>query len=730
MFLHFLKFFIPIGLWLYLFRDLLSGAAPLQTEPFADLAILNFYLTHLRLGIVPLWNPFLFWGFPWEILLTYVGFANPIWLLTVFLNAFGIKFYFAFVYTIVAYFLIGQAGFYFLAHALFKETKTAYIAFLFLLFSSVGLVSLVQLNMLLIFVPAVWFFYFALRWTRRWDITSWLGIVFTLMLVNQAYLPFYFVTLAGLAALFWGIVYARAALNIFIAALQFGKRNIFIVILSLIVLGVTFIPSYFAYRNTATHEVVLPWRQKGMDVWTKGSHFGDYDKTTEGSLSSRMSIDDLYSNVDQLLYANDGFVYLSGFAFLILLLGAFNRLNRRVTFLGLLFLSLFFLSLGNATPVHRFFYEHVFYFKMMRNMHFFLPFFLAVLVLLTAEQARGLLQLPEQMNRRQKWLACGIILLIHGGCWIFLSSKKNVSPVAYETISLSFIFGIFTVWSVLKKNGYGQALFLFGCIVFHPIYVLNGHNQLAAEKPAPTITKGMQARVSVPQFSFTRNSPVLPQKATGEDNLNPFYFDYFFMTDVLPHSRTWPLCSPAFWSYYLSRNVPENILQDYARYKFVVYDSVKVVPDDKENILPLIKGLEGKINMAFVAEDRPETKKELDAFIKNRVVSSQAIFISAASPELAVKHFTPNVVRLTTNFKNEKFLVYNDSYMKAWQAKCDGVRIPLYRANGAFKGVILAAGHHEIEFAYRPLGWSRLAGIILILYWSMFVILLIRLRKS
>ncbi len=137
MLFSFLKFLIPIILWLYSFRNILTGLAPLRVEPFALYAMVKFFLDHLRTGVFPVWNPFVLWGFPLQIIHNYFGVFNPAWLVTLLLNCVGLPQYQAFVYTIFLYFLIGQMGFYFLAKVVLKDARGAYIAFLFSLLSAI-----------------------------------------------------------------------------------------------------------------------------------------------------------------------------------------------------------------------------------------------------------------------------------------------------------------------------------------------------------------------------------------------------------------------------------------------------------------------------------------------------------------------------------------------------------------------------------------------------------------
>jgi uncharacterized membrane protein YfhO len=52
----------------------------------------------------------------------------------------------------------------------------------------------------------------------------------------------------------------------------------------------------------------------------------------------------------------------------------------------------------------------------------------------------------------------------------------------------------------------------------------------------------------------------------------------------------------------------------------------------------------------------------------------------------------------------------SDADYPGWQARVDGVNVPLLRADYALRGVALSAGHHEVDFRYRPRAlWAALA---------------------
>ena len=156
----FVKFALPFGLWLFLFYPAVLGQTPVVGDTAGFYTLANFFINNLSHGVFALWNPFLFFGFP--LLLEFLSFGtfNPFWLIILLLHKLGVSPYLSFLWMYIGYFFLGQIGFYLLAKALLKDPRAAFMAFLTLLFSFLGMYIFFCPNDLFIFVPMAWFFYF------------------------------------------------------------------------------------------------------------------------------------------------------------------------------------------------------------------------------------------------------------------------------------------------------------------------------------------------------------------------------------------------------------------------------------------------------------------------------------------------------------------------------------------------------------------------------------------
>ena len=87
-----------------------------------------------------------------------------------------------------------------------------------------------------------------------------------------------------------------------------------------------------------------------------------------------------------------------------------------------------------------------------------------------------------------------------------------------------------------------------------------------------------------------------------------------------------------------------------------------------------------------------------------------------------VIEYRPNRVVLQLDGRAEGgFLVLSDVWFPGWVCRVDGVEVPVYRANHAFRGVVLPGGAKQAVFTFEPMsyrvGWwiSTIALTLLVL---------------
>jgi predicted transporter len=76
---------------------------------------------------------------------------------------------------------------------------------------------------------------------------------------------------------------------------------------------------------------------------------------------------------------------------------------------------------------------------------------------------------------------------------------------------------------------------------------------------------------------------------------------------------------------------------------------------------------------------------------------------AALDASAAIVNESLNEVEIEARTARAGLLVFNDSWAPGWRAYVDGVPQTVLRVNHAFRGVVLAAGKHQVVFRYRPL---------------------------
>ena len=103
---------------------------------------------------------------------------------------------------------------------------------------------------------------------------------------------------------------------------------------------------------------------------------------------------------------------------------------------------------------------------------------------------------------------------------------------------------------------------------------------------------------------------------------------------------------------------------------------------------------------------------------------------SAGCTETAViTRYEPNRVYVHAETQMEGILVLTDAYQPDWQVTVDGVRQPVLKADGAFRGVHLTPGTHDVRFEFRPVMVYQAGAASSVALITCLVLIVIGLRK-
>jgi uncharacterized membrane protein YfhO len=98
-----------------------------------------------------------------------------------------------------------------------------------------------------------------------------------------------------------------------------------------------------------------------------------------------------------------------------------------------------------------------------------------------------------------------------------------------------------------------------------------------------------------------------------------------------------------------------------------------------------------------------------------------------------VAGYEPDRVVVNTRASRPALMVLADNYYKGWVAKVDGREVPIYRTNHTFRGVVVPAGAHRVEFTFNPVDlytglYIHLASLALLAAYGVY--LLVRRRRQ
>jgi hypothetical protein len=150
-------------------------------------------------------------------------------------------------------------------------------------------------------------------------------------------------------------------------------------------------------------------------------------------------------------------------------------------------------------------------------------------------------------------------------------------------------------------------------------------------------------------------------------------------------------------------------------------DRVHVEPDRAGRLAKLVapEFAPARVAIAEAAEDVRELPRS--ALVESAAAPAEA----APAVEVKSERPVPELLRASVTTPAAGLLVVNQTFFPGWRLRVDGVERTPIRVDHALLGVVVPAGHHEVELRYRPasftagaaLSLAALAAIALLLAW-------------
>lgn len=681
---HILKFALPVLIWAFFLRDFLAGAIPLNMDTNTIYGVTKYYFNNVLNGVIPLWEPFVGVGRPFYAL-AICNLFNPVTLLVPLLKVLGLNYHIAFNVYMAVYFWVGCLGFYFLVKRLLGDRWLAYLGYVALMFSSLGVSLFTQFTFVEIIVPAIWFFYFLLSFAQERTRGHFLGVCFSLMVILGAYLPFYFLTVFGTFLIIAVPLYRRETWDFLKHAGTFLWHNRTLALSCAIGIAIAALPLLSYKMLDASGDSVSPGRhcqytsvQECYDRTLNQQGGMLYQEIARsGGLGERLDVGYLFTHLDKMTYGSDSFFFVPVVIYILLALSLLLRLTRLSAVITVMMALIGLIALGESAPLHKFLFDNIFFFSYFRNLFFLGAFFLPLLIILALHQLQSLLNMAALDLSGRKAAAVWVVA-VHAALWFALHQLGGVMAITFITLGLSVAVSLAYVLGLHRWGMKVWGWVLAALVIAQPAAVMAAYSANAVEFTCP-----MPSMHVKPVFAWTR-----PDKAaTSACRIYQFvpYEDFWYamsMTDA-PARVGYPQATSR-WAFMLSQQIGDDAVSAYAKYKVYLYDDLQ----------------------------RPGTALE------------------GPTKEVDVTHFDVNRVAFKVNADRPRWLVYNDAYTSAWKATVDGQPVALTRANGAFKAVQVPAGEHMVEFSYHPPGgqWAYvltacalfifLGLTVLMLYWK------------
>lgn len=643
-----------------------------------------------------MWNPFNVWGRPDDFGMRMIGEFNPFLYLIALLNLIGLNFSLAYYIYLISYYFFGIIGFYLLIKTLIKDKMIAYLVMLLLMFSNLSGHIFNDLLVILILIPMVWFFYFLFAFNANQTRLNFLGMVLFVMIIMTTYLPFHFATLFMIVIVGIFLFNSSEAVNFIGKTFTFIKKNIWLVILGISLILLSILPGYWWGKAAQTGDYFYAWRGGSAD--SLGLNLRLINKSSLIGPTSLSGLFNYLKDIDLNLF------YVPISAIIFLCLGIITPIRREMVIALFICVFIFLISLGNAAPIHGWLFQHIFFFKYFRNLHFLQWVSLCSLLIFLAYQIQYLIQQFSIQSLRVKNMV--FILFIHGLIFVFLFNQPDILMSSYISVFMSCIIFLMLSLNFIQKEKLLIILSLL--ILIQPVNVFYYMTKKYDQHQFAYAKNPYLYHESKPQFSFMRPDP-------NQDNRQTNGFGDVKDTSGFVEWNKFDFGLR--WGHFLQTAVGREFLSNYVQNKFIAYDKTLVMGQEDQHAEFLKKYFSQLADFAIIDRD--------DHSRKDVTYAGMPLVLFKPNAYLKILQFDINQIVFQTNFPKEKFLVYNDSFHSDWKLNINGKPSTIYRANIAFKGFWVPAGIQKIKMVFRP-GFRYWINILLLfstVFISLFLIL-------
>lgn len=344
-----------------------------------------------------------------------------------------------------------------------------------------------------------------------------------------------------------------------------------------------------------------------------------------------------------------------------------------------------------------------------------------------------------------------IFTIIFIGIWAVLLVFKpaaNIKNFAYSTV----LFSMFVAF-VLAGRFFSRKIMLFAvCVIAISIldlfYFFHKFNPFVPQKlifPEAPLFQWIKENAGINRFWGYGSAEIQSNFATqyslfspdGTDPLYPKRYGEFIhssrngnlLQTFTNTTRTDAVVNPGYGESNLAANQSRLRILDMLGVKYVLDrtengSTEKTFPPGRFTLLYEQNGWKvfENLNVAprafFASEYRTFSNNDEfeKLFFAKSFNPSRTILLEKKVPDLPsripgvgtvqVLSYKPNKVAFMTQHSESSLLFLSDTYFPGWKAYVDGKSTEIYRADYAFRAIVVPAGKHTVTFVYKPLSFT------------------------
>jgi hypothetical protein len=154
-------------------------------------------------------------------------------------------------------------------------------------------------------------------------------------------------------------------------------------------------------------------------------------------------------------------------------------------------------------------------------------------------------------------------------------------------------------------------------------------------------------------------------------------------------------------------------------------------PDPRVALIHEMKVVADKEEMFRILESSDFNMKKR-ALIEEALPSDFAVPSSAVSKSESaiISHYFPNRVEIDTTAASDAVLILSDTYMQGWSATVDGSNVPMIAANYIMRAIPVPKGNHHVVMSYCPRSFVFGAIVSLLSVFAAIALLIFQKRGS